>query len=122
MNWIERFRATAERHRFSIAIAFVIAIACTMTAVSLSLYASSGTRQLDLSRPGYETARKEIINPDDTSTFSPNGAIDKKTLEQYQKLFDNQRKEMNTLSRFKDSGLGDPALGLSAPEQEQPQQ
>ena len=93
-----------------------------MTAISLSLYASSGTLQLDLSRPGYEAARKNIINPDDTSTFSASGPVDAKALEQYQKLFDAQRKEMNTLSRFKDNGLSDPSLGLSEPEQEQPAQ
>lgn len=122
MMWVERVRQIAERHRFLLAIFAVIAIGCIMTAISLSLYASSGTLQLDLSRPGYEAARKEIINPDDTSTFSASGPVDKKALDQYQKLFDAQRKEMNTLSRFKDNGLSDPALGLSEPEQTQPEQ
>lgn len=111
-----QIRAIAERHRLTGAIVLVIAIGLTMTAISLSLYASSGTLQLDLSRPGYESARKEIINPDDISKFSQTGPVDAKALEQYQKLFDSQRKEMNTISKFKDNGLSDPSLGLSAPE------
>lgn len=115
MTHTDRLRAIAEQHRFTLAMALVVGVACVMTAISLSLYASSGTLQLDLSRPGYEAARKDIINPDDTSKFSPSGPINADVLSQYQKLFDAQRKEMNTIGKFKDKGLDDATLGLSVP-------
>ena len=96
------------------AIAATIVIAFIMTAVSLSLYVSSGTLQLDLSRPGYESARKELIKPDDKKDFATNGQINKETLDEYQKQFDAQRTELNRIGKFKDQGLSDDSLTLSS--------
>lgn len=113
MKPIAFIKENASKHRFTAAIVIVIAVAMTMTAISLSLYYSSGTLQLDLSRPGYETARKNIVNPDDTSEFSPYGPINSQTLSKYQTLFDTQRREMNALGNFKDKGLDDASLLLN---------
>lgn len=114
MITLERIKQTAIRHRFMMAIVLTVVIACIMTAISLSLYVSSGTLQLDLSRPGYESARKELIKPEDKKDFAINGAIDKQALEEYQKQFDTQRAELNRIGKFKDHGLSDDSLTLSS--------
>ena len=114
MITLERVKQTAIRHQFTMAIALTIIIAIIMTAISLSLYVSSGTLQLDLSRPGYESARKELIKPEDKSDFATNGPIDKRALDEYQKQFDAQRTELNRIGKFKDQGLSDDSLTLSS--------
>lgn len=115
MSLVVRARAVAEQHRFTMAVLLAVFISFIMTAISLSLYVSSGTLQLDLSRPGYESARKNIINPDDTVEFSSSGPVNTQSLDQYQKLFDAQRKEMNSISAYKDKGLDDDSLTLRPP-------
>ena len=110
MTWGD-FRATIERHRFLFAIAAVIAAALLMTAISLSLYITSGTSRLDLSRPGYEQARKDI-KPTPEDSFSSDGPVDKASLDEFQKLYDARRTNLNELGDFKDTTLDDSSLRL----------
>ena len=113
MNWLNHAKAYAAQHQFMMAIIFTVLVAIIMTGVSLSLYVSSGTLQLDLSRPGYEAARKELIKPQSTNEFAVSGPINKQALDEYQKLFDEQRKELNSIGKFKDKGLDDDSLTLA---------
>lgn len=110
---IERAKQIASKHQLTLAILLTIAVAFLMTAVSLSLYVSSGTLQLDLSRPGYEAARKELIKPEDKQEFATSGPINKQALEEYQKQFDAQRTELNRIGKFKNNALDDDSLTLS---------
>ncbi len=113
MMTVVKLRKIATRHQLTLAIVLTVVIALIMTAVSLSLYVSSGTLQLDLSRPGYESARKELIKPEDKTDYASNGPVNKQALDEYQKLFDAQRTELNRIGRFKDQGLSDDTLMLS---------
>jgi hypothetical protein len=108
MTWGD-FRATVQRHRFPVAIAIVVGIALLMTAVSLSLYITSGTSRLDLSRPGYEQVRKDVKATPDAS-FSSDGPVDKAALDEFQKLYDARRTNLNELGDFKDTTLDDSSL------------
>ncbi len=110
---LARMKEIALKHQLTIAIILVVIVAIIMTAVSLSLYVSSGTLQLDLSRPGYESARKELIKPEDKTDYATNGSVNKQALDAYQKLFDAQRTELNRIGKFKDLGLSDDTLMLS---------
>lgn len=110
MSWND-FRATVSRHRFPFAIAGVVAIALLMTATSLSLYITSGTSRLDLSRPGYEQARKDV-KPTPEANFSADGAVDKSSLDEFQHLYDTRRTNLNELGDFKDTTLDDSSLKL----------
>lgn len=110
MTWGD-FRATVERHRFPFAIAIVVAIALLMTAISLSLYITSGTSRLDLSRPGYEQARKDV-KPTPEDSFSADGPVDKSALDEFQRLYEARRKNLNELGDFKDTTLDDNSLRL----------
>lgn len=110
MTW-DNFRSTVQRHRFLFAIVTVIGAALLMTAVSLSLYVTSGTSRLDLSRPGYEQARKDI-KPTPEDSFSSDGPVDKSALDEFQKLYDTRRTNLNELGDFKDTTLDDASLRL----------
>ena len=111
MKWSE-FLALVSRHRFPFAIASVISIAILMTTISLSLYVTSGTARLDLSRPGYESVRKNIqITPEET--FNTDGPINKAALDEFDKLLGQRRANLNALGDFKDASLDDASLKLS---------
>lgn len=110
MTWGD-FRATVQRHRFPFAIALVVGVALLMTAVSLSLYITSGTSRLDLSRPGYEQVRKDVkATPEDT--FSADGSVDKAALDEFQRFYESRRTNLNELGDFKDTTLDDSSLRL----------
>jgi hypothetical protein len=112
MKWT-RFIALVGRHRFPFAIGSVICVALLMTAVSMSLYVSSGASRLDLSRPGFEQARKGIKQtPDDK--FNSDGKVDSATVDEFEKLYQKQRVYLNNLGDFKDTSLDDPSLRLSS--------
>jgi hypothetical protein len=106
------FQALVGRHRFPFAIGGVIGIALLMTAVSLSLYVTSGTARLDLSRPGYESVRKNIQQSSGES-FNPDGPVDKAALDEFDKLFGQRRANLNALGDFEDTSIDDVSLRLA---------
>ncbi len=110
------FRRFISRHRLPVAIGGVIALALLMTAINLSLYVSSGTSSLDLSRPGYEQARRETQENDTKRLdFESTGPINQAVLEEFRKIFTDQREELNALGGFRDTALDDESLRLNAP-------
>ena len=113
MKLFARVKELTLKHQLPMAILLTVVVAIIMTAVSLSLYVSSGTLQLDLSRPGYESARKELTKPEDKTDYATNGPVNKQALDEYQKLFEAQRAELNRIGKFKDQGLSDDTLMLS---------
>lgn len=114
MTLTQRLTQVLMKHQLVLMIVATIAVALIMTWISLSLYVSGGTLQLDLSRPGYEAVRKEIFNPNASQDFSATGSVDSAILDKYQTLFDAQRQDLNSFSRFKDKALDDDSLTLGS--------
>ena len=108
------FLKLVGRHRFPFALFSVVGITIIMTAISLSLYVSSGTSQLDLSRPGFEKIREEVKQaPNDN--FSSTGPVDTQSVDEFDTLYKKQRAYINALGNFQDSSLDDSSLQLEAP-------
>jgi murein L,D-transpeptidase YcbB/YkuD len=82
--------------------------------VALSLYQSSGTRQLDLSRPGYDSARKEASKDAQVfQGFSADGPIDAKSLATFDTLYKQKAAEaLIELDAFSGDSLSDKTLQL----------
>ena len=111
-NWRD-FLALVRRHRFPFALASIVGITILMTAISLSLYVSSGTSELDLSRPGFEKIREEVKQaPNDN--FSSTGPVDRQSIDEFDALYKKQRNYINALGDFQDSSLDDSSLQLEA--------
>lgn len=110
MKWQELV-ALVARHRFPFAIISVIGVAILMTAVSLSLYVTSGTSRLDLSRPGYEGVRKDVQESPE-ETFKSDGPVDKAALDEFNQLLQKRRANLNGLGDFEDTSLDDSSLRL----------
>jgi hypothetical protein len=93
----------------SILVAFILVI------VSMALYISSGAAELDLSRPGYQSVQGQVERSDAFKSFPASGPVNAATIDEFQRLFDEQVKQVMTVDAFNPDVLGDQALGINAP-------
>lgn len=117
LTW-ERFRELIERHRIIYGIVFALIAAMLLTAVSMALYVSSGASRLDLSRPGYESARTKVSQSPYEDDFSATGPINSDVANDFQKRFTTHRDKLNKLDTFGTNALDDTELQI-APESNQ---
>lgn len=109
----ERNATPWERHRFGVMIIGSIVTSLVLVGVSMALYFSSGAAQLDLSRPGYVSVREQANEKEQFTGFSASGAIDKESLDEFQKLYDEQAKKTTTIDSFGGEAMADETLGLN---------
>lgn len=113
-NWLIRtFEALAQRYGLAFGIAIAILIALLLTVVSMTLYFIGGTSKLDLSRPGYESVRKQIRHNDKDESFSANGTLDGKVIKDFLRLYDQETKDLQHYNAFDGNTLDDAQLGLT---------
>ncbi|MBC7512269.1 hypothetical protein H7142_01235 [Candidatus Saccharibacteria bacterium] len=105
---------TFRTHQFFVLIVIVITISLFMVYVALSLYESSGTLQLDLSRPGYDSAREEAIKGNEVFRgFSSDGTIDAESLNEFDSLYKQKAAEaLIDIDAFSGEALSDATLTL----------
>ncbi len=105
---------TVRAHQFPVMILIVLAISMFMVYVALSLYQSSGTLQLDLSRPGYDSAREEAVKDNEVfKGFSADGKIDQAALDEFDKLYREKAAEgLIDIADFSGDALSDATLTL----------
>ena len=93
----------------SIFVAFVLVV------ISMALYISSGSAQLDLSRPGYTAVQSKLDQTGSFEGFPVTGSVNKKVIDDFQKLFQQQIKSVNSTDVFSPSSLDEQSLGIDAP-------
>lgn len=113
-NWFTRlFGRLAQRFGLPFGILLAILAALLLTAISMTLYFVSGTSKLDLSRPGYESAREQIRQTDgNNQNFSGSGDIDGEVIKDFLSKYNKEAKDLSQYSTFNESILGDPQLGI----------
>lgn len=104
-----------RRHQLALFIGSSIVIALVLVVISMVLYVSGGAIQLDASRPGVKALTDKVDQTDSFKSFPATGSVDKKTLEQFRKLYDEQVRQVTTGDAFNASVLDDAALGIDAP-------
>lgn len=110
----QRFERFKE-HKFIILVGSTILVSLFLVGIALSLYASSGAAQLDLSRVGYKEVRDKADRGDTFTGFPATGKIDKESLEQFKKLYDTQAKQALNFDSFGGTPMTDEALSLTVP-------
>lgn len=105
-----------QQYRFIGMMVGAIAISLFLVGVSMALYNSSGAAQLDLSRPGYQSVRDQVVSTDDFDSFPTSGAIDKETLDQFRQLYSEQASQATSVDAFGGDVMSDKALSIDAPE------
>lgn len=105
---------TVREHQFFSMVILVIVVSLFLVYVALSLYQSSGTMQLDLSRPGYDSARQEAIKDTEVfKGFSADGTLDKNALNEFDTLYKQKASEaLIGIDAFSGDALSDSALLL----------
>lgn len=95
------FSELVKSHRLIVFIVGSIIIALSLVVVALGLYNSSGTSQLDLSRPGYDKIRQQAAKDDtEFKGFSDSGSLDKATLDEFDTLYMKKLKEIQAVDAF----------------------
>lgn len=105
---------TVRAHQFIAMIIIAIVIALFLVYVALSLYQNSGAIQLDLSRPGYDSARQEAVKDNEVfKGFASDGPINKDTLNEFDNLYKQKAAEaLIGIDAFSGDALSDSALSL----------
>lgn len=105
---------SARTHQFVLMIALVLAISLFLVYVALSLYQSSGTLQLDLSRPGYDNARQEAIKGNEVfKGYAADGPINVESLNEFDELYKQKAAEaLIEIDAFSGQPLSDATLTL----------
>lgn len=105
---------TFRAHQFFAMVVIVIGISLFLVYVALSLYNSSGALQLDLSRPGYDSAREEAIKGNEVFRgFSADGPINQASLDEFDKLYREKAAEaLIDIDAFAGDPLSDSTLAL----------
>ncbi len=102
-----------KAHKFFLMIAGAVLLAIVMATIAMTLYNSSGTAQLDLSRPDYQAVRNKINRDNQTKSYSPIGTLNKQSFDEYKKLYDEQMKKAIDNEGFSGDALSNGALRFS---------
>ena len=105
----------SSRSRFLLLIISSILISFILVVISMTMYNSSGAAQLDLSRPGYQGVRDQVVKSDsDFQNYTSAGPINQTTIDEFQALYDGQAKKIKSVNAFGNDPLSPEALGISA--------
>lgn len=105
-----------DRHRFMLLIIGTIIIAIVLVCISIFVYEVSGSAQLDLSRPGYQSVSDKVDRTDPVTDYSSHGPVNKNTVNEFTTIFDKQAAKAKAVDAFNGDPLnpdvlesGDPA-------------
>jgi hypothetical protein len=91
-----------------------IILALLLVVIAMALYASSGSAQLDISRPSYKSVQDQIDNKSFES-FPATGEVDAAVLDEFLGLYDEQTGRVSSVDAFSPKALEADALGIDAP-------
>lgn len=108
------FEKLASKYGLPFGIFIALCIAVVLTFVSMTLYFISGTAKLDLSRPGYESARQQVKNSESTTqNFSASGPLNEKVINDFLGIYDKESRKLQQYSTFDQTILDDAQIGLT---------
>lgn len=110
-----KFISFVMKHQLTALLVIAVIIAFVFTVVGLSLYRSSGTAQVDLSRPGLEGVAGEEDSIQSTKNFaeySANGTVSEQSLSEFESLIKPHIESLSKLVFFGGDPLAPESLGL----------
>lgn len=101
--------------RFLLLIIGFILIACGLVFISMVLYSTSGTAQLDLSRPGYIDVRGQTIDSSsEFKNYPDSGSINQAAITEFNNLYDSQVNKIKLANAFSGDPLDINTLGINS--------
>lgn len=110
---LNRLNRISENVRLAVGLAIAIIIALILTFTSVVLYSIDGSAKLDLSRPGYERERKQVVRTNQQKVFDTTSQVNKATIDDFLKEYDANTKELNSFGDLRDQALDDADLQLN---------
>lgn len=107
-----------DQHRFMLLIAGTIIIALILVVISMVIYNVSGSAQLDLSRPGYQDVSDKVDETDSIDEYNATGPINKTTVNEFTKLYDEQSTKAKAIDAFNGDPLNPEVLEFGDPSNE----
>lgn len=110
--WRKKFFDFIMAHQFPAMLTAVLLVTALLTLLNIVIYTRSGTVNIDLSRPGYETARQNVSENVTETDFAPNGPITKEVRDDFIERLEKLQTEMSQMNDFAGDSLSDKALNL----------
>lgn len=104
-----------DEHRFMLLIIATILISIVLVSISIVIYKTSGSAQLDLSRPGYQSVSNKVDRTDPVTDYSAFGPVTKSTVNDFTKLYDEQATKAKAVDAFNGDPLNPDVLEFSDP-------
>ena len=115
MSVVGRLREYFKGRQILLGLIGAIMLALILTTVSLRFYMLSDVSHLDLSLPGHEKSRAGV-EPEKQTKFDATGPIDSNVMNNFQKLFSDNRKDLDALDKFDGTPLDDKHLTIGTNE------
>lgn len=115
-------RAALGRHKLALAIAGVIIVAVVQTVVSVTMYVNSTTYGLDLSRPEFARAKRQVKPNTPQASFAATGPVSPEVIDQFMKLYNEQSASLNGSGTYNGTPLSDVELRFEPNPAAPPQQ
>lgn len=93
-----------DDHRFILLIIGTIVVSIVLVVVSLVIYNVSGSAQLDLSRPGYQSVSGQVERGNSIEGFEASGSVTTETINDFLKQYDEHAHKAKSVDAFN----GDP--------------
>ncbi|MDB5160519.1 MAG: divTM7 [Candidatus Saccharibacteria bacterium] len=105
--WIE--------HRFLLLIIGTLVVATILVSISIVIYNVSGSAQLDLSRPGYQSVSNKVDRTDPVTDYSAFGPVNKGTVNDFTTIYDQQADKAKGVDAFNGDPLNPEVLEFGDP-------
>lgn len=113
LRWL--VRKVIRGPRLPLALTAAILLSIVLTCISVAWYSLDGSSKLDLSRPGYEQVRTQVLSNDTQKTYDTTSPVTKSAIDSFITEYDNRSKELQSYGSFSDGTLDDNNIQLSAP-------
>lgn len=104
-----------DEHRFTLLIIATLIIATILVVISIVIYKVSGSAQLDLSRPGYQSVSDKVDRTDPVTDYSAFGPVNKNTVKDFTTIYDQQASKAKAVDAFNGDPLNPDVLEFSDP-------
>lgn len=101
-----------QQHRFFLLVALVIIVSCIMVVIGMYVYNTSGAAQVDLSRPGYQSVRREAKRDSVNDSFPATGELDANAFDSFNKMYSEHARQVVGVDSFDPTALDAAAAQL----------
>lgn len=110
---VDNIRQLITSHKLVAMVAGTILVSMILVGTALSMYYTSGSYQLDLSRPEYEASRKDIqANSMDHGKFDVQGPVDAASVREFLELYKVREKSVQDAKAFEGDVLSNENLNI----------